>query len=165
MLAAVEELRNLGIRAILKGLLIPEEEEETRAPLTTEWIKSAIFALGAPDGLNPEASAIVFLEPNSGLRPSEAANLLPHRIILDQEVPHVQIRADGRKLKTPWSARDVPLVGMALWVMKLFPKCFPWYGGNEDTLSATVGKMHGKRGMLPTDDHSLYSSVTGSRTS
>lgn len=157
MLNVIENIENIGIRPVFKGLRLEGEKEKTRAPFAEAFARDVIFTHGALDGLNAEARAIVFLLPNTGLRPSEAANLLPHRIVLQAEVPHIQIRADNRKLKTPQSERDIPLVGMALWVMQQFPGGFPRYQGNEDSLSAAANKYLKQHGMLPSDDHSLYS--------
>lgn len=109
------------------------------------------------DGLNDDARAILLLSPDTGLRPSEAANLLAESIKLNHAVPHLVIEPIDRKLKNSQSARTVPLVGVALEVMKLHPNGFPRYRDKADRLSATINKYLRSRKLLPTDDHSLYS--------
>jgi hypothetical protein len=52
-------------------------------------------------------------------------NLTPQAIRLDAEVPHLKIMAEGRRLKTDDSAREIPLVGVALAAMKLRPEGLP----------------------------------------
>lgn len=94
---------------------------------------------------------------DTGLRLSEVCNLLPERIHLAGKVPFVEIRADGRKLKTPDSERDIPLVGVALDALKRHPNGFPRYRDKSASLSAVVNKVLDQKGLLPTDKHSLYS--------
>jgi hypothetical protein len=48
----------------------------------------------------------------------------------------VKIQADGRKLKTEDSEREIPLLGVALAAMKLQPKGFPRYRDKSASLSA-----------------------------
>lgn len=98
----------------------------------------------------------MYLIADTGLRLSEAANLLPEHIRLDDKIPHVQIRATGRKLKTDHSARDIPLVGCALAAMKLQPNGFPRYRDKAASLSALVNKVLKSKSLLPTKGHSLY---------
>jgi hypothetical protein len=60
-------------------------------------------------------------------------------------------------LKTEHSARDVPLVGMALDAMRRHPDGFPRYFDKGSNLSATLMKHFKKRELLPTEKHSIYS--------
>ena len=157
MLRAVEIVHQLGITDIFRGLRFDGEVDKHRAAFTVQHVQDVLFADGALDGLNAEARAIVYLCAETGLRLSEASSLLPERIVLDHDVPHVQIRPDGRKLKTAQSERDVPLVGAALAVMKLHPGGFPRYRDKNASLSAVVNKYLDAHKMLPSDNHSLYS--------
>jgi integrase len=157
MLRTVEREQHLGIRPVFAELRIEGGVDGQRPAFSKEWIETVILKPRALDGLNDEARAIVYLVCANGFRPAEAANLLPQRIVLDHDVPHVQIRGDLRRLKTHWSLRDAPLVGLGLWIMRQHPNGFPRYRDNEDTLSATVNKYLFEHGMLPTEDHTLYS--------
>lgn len=115
------------------------------------------MADGALAALNDEARALVYLIVDTGMRLSEAASLTAETIILDHDVPHVQIRPIGRKLKTTQSARDIPLVGCTLAVMRQRAEGFPRYADKAASLSAVVNKYLATHDMLPTDKHSLYS--------
>jgi integrase len=157
MLRNVERRQRLGIQPVFRELRIEGATSGSRAPYARDFIATVFLAPATMDELNAEARAIVYLCINTGLRPAEAANLLPERIVLDHAVPHVQIRPDLRKLKTPWSARDVPLCGVSLWAMRQFPRGFTRYRDKEDVLSATVNKFFRDHGMKPTKDHTLYS--------
>lgn len=157
MLTEIDLAYQSGLDPVFKRLRLSGETDNQRAAFTREHIQSVILADGALDDLNKEARRIVFLMADAGLRLSEAANLLPQHIVLDAEVPHVQIRAVGRRLKTEHSERDIPLVGVALAAMKLQPNGFPRYRDKAASLSALVNKYLGAHEMLPTGDHSLYS--------
>jgi integrase len=93
----------------------------------------------------------------TGLRPSEIVNLQEQTIVLDASVPHVRIIADGRRLKTEQSERDIPLVGVALKALQMHPSGFPRYRDKSSVLSATINKFLFENGLRPTKDHTLYS--------
>ena len=78
---------------------------------------------------------------NTGARPSEIAALRPERIILHGAVPHIQIRADDRQVKTMRAIRDIPLTGVSLDAMHEFPGGFPRYKESSASLSATVNSF------------------------
>ena len=93
----------------------------------------------------------------TGLRPSEVVNLRDGTIVLDAVIPHVKVSADGRRLKTEDSAREVPLVGVALAAMRQRPHGFPKYRDKATALSATVNKYLTENGLRPTREHTVYS--------
>jgi integrase len=157
MLTTIDLTHRLGLDPVFKSLRLSGEIEKQREAFQRDHVQNVILKSGALDELNTEARRIVYLMADAGLRLSEAANLLPEHIILDHDVPHVQIRAVGRRLKTDHSARDIPLVGCALAAMKLQPGGFPRYRDKAASLSALVNKYFGAHDMLPTPDHSLYS--------
>ena len=158
MLRTVEDARRLGIslEAFAK-LRLEGEETGQRTAYDPDFVQKVILKDGALDGLNEEARRVVYVCADTGLRLSEIVNLLPHHIRLDAEVPHVEIVAEGRKLKTRHSARKMPLVGCALAAMKLQPEGFPRYRDKAAGLSALVNKALDTRKMRPTPRHSLYS--------
>jgi integrase len=157
MLRTVERQHRIGLKPVFSELRLEGRETETRAAFTPAWVQTRILAPGALAGLNAEARGVVLLMAETGLRISEAVNLLPNRIVLEAEVPHVQVRPDGRRLKTKESNRDMPLVGVALVAMRERPQGFPGYRDKGATLSATVNKFMEENGLRPSQDHSLYS--------
>ena len=158
MLRTVEDARRIGIslEAFAK-LRLEGEETGQRTAYEPDFVQKVILKDGALDGLNHEARRVVYVVADTGLRLSEVVNLLPHHIHLDAEVPHVEIVAEGRKLKTRHSARKMPLVGCALAAMRLQPDGFPRYRDKAASLSALVNKALDAREMRPTPGHSLYS--------
>ena len=53
------------------------------------------------------------------MRLSEAAGLLTSDIILDTEIPHINlVNHPWRRLKTKGSNRVIPLIGSSLWAAK-----------------------------------------------
>jgi hypothetical protein len=98
----------------------------------------------------------------TGMRPSEACNLLPGQIRLSADVPHVAIQeiegVDGaRAIKSVNAERTIPLVGCALMAMKAFPNGFPYYHDKEDALSALLNKAFRVRDLLKVPGQTLYS--------
>lgn len=156
MVRVVDDAYQLNLKPIFARLRLEGQIERQRAAFTAEFVQNNLYAEGALAGLNDEARHLVFLIAETGMRLSEAAGLHAENIVLDHAVPHVQVRPIGRLLKTPHSARDIPLVGAALAVMKLHPQGFPRYRG-KDALSATVNKYLDENGLLPSPEHSLYS--------
>ena len=158
MLSTIENARRLGISVeAFSRLRLEGEESGQRTAFDPKFVQDVILADGALDGLNEEARRVVYVCADTGLRLSEIVNLLPHHIHLDADVPHVEIVAEGRKLKTRHSARKMPLVGCALAAMKLQPDGFPRYRDKAAGLSALVNKALDTRKMRPTTRHSLYS--------
>lgn len=157
MLHAVDMAHQMGLQPVFQKLRIEGAYQAQRAAFTADHIQSKILAPGALDGLNDEARDLVHVIADTGLRLSEAANLMPEAIHLDAPIPFVEVRPIGRKLKTEHSAREIPLVGVALEAMKRHPEGFPRYRDKAASLSALVNKVLNARGLLPTKRHSLYS--------
>ncbi|MBS0232552.1 MAG: integrase [Proteobacteria bacterium] len=121
-------------------------------------VQEKILSPGMLDGLNDEARDIVYFVAETGLRPSEAVYLLPERIRLDAEVPYIQIRPDNRMLKTEFSERDVPLVGLGLEVMRRNPKGFAHYRARgAGALEALVSKAFRTRQLILEEGQCFYS--------
>ncbi|MDR3472652.1 MAG: integrase [Devosia sp.] len=157
MLTIVDRFHQLGTSPVFKELRLAGQVARQRAAFDAAYVQDHLLADGALATLNAEARHIFYLIADTGLRISEACNLMPATIRLDHKVPHVQIRADGRVLKTDHSARDMPLVGCALAVMRLHPEGFPRYRDKPDSLSAIVNKVLEGKKLLPTPEHSVYS--------
>ena len=133
------------------------ETEKRRHAFSNDWIEQRILEAGALSALNDEARDILLLMVNTGARPSELVNLVEKRICLDHPIPHIQIRADERQLKTKYSVRDLPLVGCSLDAMKNHPEGFPRYRFKSALWSNTVAKFMRQNGLLESDNHSPYS--------
>jgi len=113
---------------------------------------------GKLDGLNRQAQLIAYALIETGCRPSEIANLSKEDIHLDAEVPFISIRpSEKREIKTAWSIRDIPLVGVSLKAMQEAPIGFPHYNDRPDLLSASPVKAFRVRDLFPTKAHVIYS--------
>jgi len=145
MIRTVSDTNGLGLTNVFDRLRITGMVKGQRKPFEAEHVQKVLFAEGQFDELNDEARHLIYLIAETGLRPSEAANLTRDTIRLGGAVPHVQVRSDGRVLKAKSSHRDIPLVGVALEVMKLHPNGFPRYRDNADALSALVNKYERSR--------------------
>ncbi len=76
---------------------------------------------------------------------------------LNAAIPHVKVAADGRRLKTEDTAREVPLVSVALAAVRHRPHGFPSYRDKATVLSVTDNKYLTENRLRPTRDHSVYS--------
>jgi integrase len=151
------KVQQLNLPPVFADLRIEGETDKQRAAFTPTHVQQRILADGVLDDLNDQATALLMLVADSGLRLSEACNLDENTIFLDAEVPYVSVRAIGRQLKVAHTARDIPLVGTALVAVKKFPKGFSRYLDKADSLSALVNKYLDNRNLLPTENHSFYS--------
>lgn len=130
------------------------EKENTRPPFSRDWIADRLLpGIGA---LNREARAITMMMVNTGARPSEIASLRPDRIVLDGDVPMIEIRPEHRKTKSIYAVRQIPLVGVSLDAARMCPEGFPTYDDNPG-LSGTVNKFLAENGLRETPRTTLYS--------
>jgi site-specific recombinase XerD len=157
MLKKMSVWRRLNLPDVFKGLRVTGEVDKSPCPYETEFIQNRLLAEGALASLNEEARFVLYVIVETGLRPSEVVNLTPQAIRLNAPVPHVKIMPEGRRLKTEDSAREIPLVGVALAAMKLRPEGFSRYRDKSSGLSATLNKYLSENGLRPTRDHTVYS--------
>jgi integrase len=157
MLFKVNQRYRLGLTKVFDGMKLEGATENTRPPFDTDYIQKRLLAPGALGGLNEEARRLVFLIMDAGLRPTEAVNLNGNTIMLGGKIPHVRVIPDGRRLKTPQSERDVPLVGVALAAARLHPEGFPRYHDSGAELSATVNKFLDEHNLRQDGRRTLYS--------
>ena len=158
MLKEIETRHRIGgLGTLFAGLRIAGEEDKSRAAFPVAHVRDRLLSEGALAGLNAEARGVVYLMVETGLRISEAVNLTAGTIHLNAPVPYISVEPDGRRMKTRQSEREIPLVGSALLAMRAHPAGFPRYRDKAATLSATVNKHLRERGLLPTEEHSLYS--------
>lgn len=156
MFRSVTKVHRLTCKEDFSGLRIAGGEDGVRLAFPKEWVQDTLLAEGALDSLNDEARAIVYLIAECGLRLSEACNLKRHTIVLDHEIPHIRIRPEGCVLKTAPSIRDIPLVGVALMVMRAHPDGFPRYFHKNAQASAVINKSLATHLSLP-ENRTLYS--------
>ena len=134
-----------------------QEQESRRLPFSTNWIREHLIVLDKLSGLNHEARDILLAMVNTGARPSEIIDLHSHHIQLNANIPHILIEPDGRALKTKYSNRAIPLVGISLEAIRRHPAGFPRYQGKATTWSNTVTKYLRENELLESDEHSAYS--------
>jgi integrase len=157
MLSKVENTHRLGLGPVFSQMRIEGGKTGRRVAFAPAFVQDRLLADGALDGLNPEARRVLYLVVETGLRLSEACNLTAETIRLDDPVPHIMVRPDGRRMKTEQSERDMPLVGVALVAMRAQPAGFPRYRDKAAGLSATVNKYLSENGLLPQPGQTLYS--------
>ncbi|WP_035679505.1 tyrosine-type recombinase/integrase, partial [Bradyrhizobium liaoningense] len=133
------------------------EGSRPRPPFSAWWIVNKLLAPGALDAMNEEERAAFLVMINTGARPSEIINLRAAHIHLESNIPHIQVRPDERVLKTEFSWRDIPLVGISLEAMRQFPDGFPRYRDNGDAFSAVVSKYLADHGLRESERHTAYS--------
>ncbi|MBN9010427.1 MAG: tyrosine-type recombinase/integrase, partial [Rhizobiales bacterium] len=156
LVGTLNDALELGLPSIFEKLRLNDGKRNRRAAFTIQQVKG-LLAPGALDGLNEEARGIVHVMVETGMRPIEICWLDADHIHLKHEVPHVRVRPQEHELKTPYSERDIPLVGISLEALKKAPAGFPKYRDKSATLSATVNKYLVEHKLLPTEKHSLYS--------
>lgn len=157
VLKRVNEMKRLGLTLPLGGFAFKGSEQGQRPSFSDDWIRSRLLKPGALSGLNADARGLLLGMINTGYRPSEGAILTNSQIRLDGEVPYISIEPVGRELKTSYSKRRIPLVGVFLEVFRENPEGFEKYRDNNATLSATVNKFLAQNGMKETPDHTMYS--------
>ena len=156
MYRALSDDMQLGLPDLFTGMKIGKVKSGQRKAYKADFIQTRLLADGALDGINAEARAIFYLLVETGLRPSEACALKRQHIHLDAPVPYIEVRPDGRDVKTDASIRDIPLVGVALIAMRKFPNGFPRYYDKALAVSMLINKALAARDLRP-GGTSLYS--------
>lgn len=120
---------------------------------------------------NDEMRWLLALISDTGMRLSEAAGLALNDIVLDSEIPYINLKPnESRRLKTKQSSRKIPLVGLSLWAAQRVKSefngtyAFPRYtkGGrcNANSASAVLNKWVKKITTQPVSLHSFCHSLT-----
>jgi integrase len=140
--------QGLSINNVFSGTFIPDDEAKTqRLPIPTDVL---VAIQNECRQLDDEPRWLIALISDTGMRLSEACGLLTSDICLDGAVPHINLTAHPwRRLKTGSSLRQIPLVGVSLWVAKQVVKqnhqfAFPKYCNetkcNANSASAALNK-------------------------
>ena len=114
---------------------------------------------------NDEMRWLLALISDTGMRLSEAAGLALNDIVLDSEIPYINLKPnESRRLKTKQSSRKIPLVGLSLWAAQqvqsefngtyAFPRYTKGKRCNANSASAVLNKWVKK---LPhNQSHSIH---------
>ncbi|MBD8894052.1 integrase [Labrenzia suaedae] len=139
-----------------RGMLFPSDEEPEKHPFSRPWVQDKLLPGLAT--LNPEARAIVFVMASTGARPSEIARCAARNLVVDAAIPHIVIEPEpGRKLKTKYSRRVIPLCGSALTGAKMLIELNSrTYSERTSSLSAAVNKYLSEHNLRESPNHSFY---------
>ena len=143
-------MREQGIEGTnaFSGTYMPQRyDQKERQPIPS--VALSVLQQNCKDK-DDEACWLIALISDTGIRLAEAAGLAMNDIYLDEELPHISIRAHSwRRLKTRSSERVVPLVGASLWAAKrlhqrggafAFPRYCNTEGCNANSASAALNK-------------------------
>ena len=129
------------------SIYMPDEMPEERQPIPLEAIRRIQSDCMAVDD---EKRWLLALISDTGMRLSEAAGLARDDIVVNTDVPHINLRPHPwRRLKTKGSERLVPLVGASMWAAMRVQKhdssyAFPLYCDgqtcNANSASAALNK-------------------------
>jgi len=129
-----------------------------RQPFSTEHLRNVLLTDTALAGLNADARSIFYILAETGARPSEIASLRDGDFHLEARVPHISIEPyDGHELKTTFSERTIPLVGIAIEAAAVLKAGNKRYSGKSNSLSAVVNKFLKENKLLERKKQSLYS--------
>jgi len=143
---AINEL-GLEIRNPFSGVYIPPSDAQKRHAISIENIRKIQAECYQQDD---ELRHIVALISDTGMRLAEAVGLHQDDLVLDADMPYVQVREQAwRPLKTSTSHRVIPLVGASLWAAQRIKQngsdyAFPRYTDgikcNSNSASAALNK-------------------------
>ncbi|MCP1169370.1 DUF6538 domain-containing protein [Limimaricola litoreus] len=131
-------------------------ESKKKREFSEDWIRRNLLCANPLPGTNEEIRDVLIVMAETGAGPSEITGVLPHHLRLYEEIPHIQLREKGRKLKNPFRERDLVLVGPALEAARRHPEGFIRYR-NKPGFSDAANSYLRENGLLPTEDHTVYS--------
>ena len=110
MLTAVDLAHQLGLPPVFKKLRLTGAVEAQRAAFESQFVQDTILVEDALATLNDEARRIVYVMADTGLRLSEAANLLPEHTLGSAGAPSIDTsRASPGRSCLKRSGSGVPL--------------------------------------------------------
>ena len=144
---AIKE-HGLAVTNVFNGTFIPEDNKrKERLPVPINVIRQIQEKCRS---LNDEPRWLIALISDTGMRLSEACGLLSSDIVLDTDIPHINLKEHPwRRLKTSSSTREIPLVGASLWAAEqikaqgtefAFPKYCNTEKCNANSASAALNK-------------------------
>ena len=145
---------------------MPDEMPKERQPISLDAIRCIQHECIDIDDENRWLLALIS---DTGMRLSEAAGLAKDDIVLDADIPHINVRPHPwRRLKTKGSERLVPLTGASLWAAKrlqqhdsayAFPRYCDGQTCNANSASAAINKWLKPRASDDAVVHSLRHSM------
>lgn len=144
---------NLDTTHLFKKITLDENDSQTRPPFTTNHILEILLVENHLSELTSDEKWFLYAMAETGARDSELINLTEKHIFLNDEIPHIFIDQG----KTVYSKRKIPLVGYALDAFQNCPKGFTSYYKRSDEISTYLNKLLRKKGLFPSELHSLYS--------
>ena len=139
----------LDMRSPFANVYFPELDDiKERLPVSPHDIK--LIQTHCREN-NDEMRWLLALISDTGMRLAEAAGLALNDIVLDSEIPYINLKPnESRRLKTKQSSRKIPLIGLSLWAAQQVKSefngtyAFPRYtkGGkcNANSASAALNK-------------------------
>jgi integrase len=159
----------LDMRSPFANVYFPELDDiKERLPVSPHDIK---LIQSHCRETNDEMRWLLALISDTGMRLAEAAGLALNDIVLDSEIPYINLKPnDSRRLKTKQSSRKIPLIGLSLWAAQQVKSefngtyAFPRYtkGGrcNANSASAALNKWVKQIATQPVSLHSFRHSLT-----
>jgi len=148
------------------SIYMPDETPEERQPISLDAIRHIQRECMTVDDENRWLLALIS---DTGMRLSEATGLARDDIVLDADIPHIDLRPHPwRRLKTTGSDRLVPLVEASLWAANRLQQhdssyAFPRYCDgricNANSASAALNKWLKPRANEDAVVHSLRHSM------
>ena len=153
--SSVRAIMNLAIKEhglamtnVFNGTFIPEDNKrKERLPIPVDVIRQIQDECIR---LDDEPRWLIALISDTGMRFSEACGLLSSDIVLDTDIPQINLTEHPwRRLKTSSSTREIPLVGASLWAAEqikvqgtefAFPKYCNTQKCNANSASAALNK-------------------------
>lgn len=127
-----------------------------RREFSEEWLSTTLLCANPLPGTNEEIRDVLIIMAETGAGPSEITGALPHHFHIRDDIPHIQLKEEGRKLKNEFRARDLVLVGPALEAARRHPEGFSRYR-NKPGFSDAANAYLRENGLLPTAEHTVYS--------
>lgn len=147
MFSCIQNFHQLDMKNPFAGIRFRDAPDSKRPTYPTAYIQSHFLSDNTFDDLDEEARRFIYLMIETGIRPSEACGLDRSSILLDAKIPHVRVTTKNRRTKTPGSAREIPLLGVALMAMQKQPDGFPTYFNRPKVLSTHIGKFLSSKDM------------------
>ena len=155
VISSVRAILNIAIKEyglerpnIFKGIFIPADAQTKKRLPVPDY--ALLKVQGECRRLDDQQRWMIAVISDTGMRLSEACGLLSSDINLDCSIPHIDlIEHPWRRLKTPSSVRQIPLVGTSLWAAgRIKSQCgefaFPKYCSgaqcNANSASAALNK-------------------------
>ena len=139
--------QGLEIKNAFRGTYLPDKDDKhSRQPIPLDGIRD--IQRQCRD-LDDDMRWLVALISDTGMRLAEAVGLLVSDLVLEGEVPHINVQTHAwRPLKTKASIRKIPLVGEALWAAERI-------GNNAISDIAFPRYCDGKRAQAGSDSAAL----------